>query len=40
MQYLRAPQETLQTWKGVTKLFLISTIAIVVLLIVLAATLL
>ena len=40
MQYLRAPQENLQTWKSVVKLFLVSTIAIVVLLIVLAATLL
>ena len=40
MQYLRAPQENLQTWSRVVKLFLVSTIAIAVLLAVLAATLL
>lgn len=40
MQYLRAPQENLQTWNRVTRLFWVSIIAIAVLLAFLAITLL
>lgn len=40
MEYLRAPQDNVQTWSGVVKLITWSTIAIVILLIILAATLL
>lgn len=40
MEYLRAPQDNIQTWSGVVKLITWSTIAIAILLVILAATLL
>jgi len=40
MQHLSAPQEKIQTWDNVTRLFIVSTIAIVILLAVMALTLL
>jgi len=39
MQHLRAPRENLDTWNRVTKLFLYSSIAIAILLSLMALTL-
>lgn len=40
MQHLSAPQENIHTWNNVTRLFLYSSIAIALLLVVMALTLL
>lgn len=40
MQHLSAPQANIQTWNNVTRLILVSCIAIAILLIVMALTLL
>lgn len=37
MQYLRAPQENLQTWSRITKLFIYSSVTIAVVLLLMAA---
>jgi hypothetical protein len=40
MQHLSAPQENIQTWNNVTKLIVVSCVAIIILLSVMALTLL
>jgi len=40
LEFKKAPQANLQTWSGVTRLFVIGVVAIVIVLLLMAATLL